>query len=149
MKAPVFKFVFGAIVALSIFSAIVMLLWNALVPVIFGLTAISFWQALGLFALSHLLFSGFGGRGMFALGGLPRGKNPIREKWLKMTLEERKEFMKHRHSFHDRIHLHEIWLKMTPEERKEFMEHRHSFGDRMPFGQHHWEEYDEPQEDQK
>jgi hypothetical protein len=80
-----------------------MLLWNALVPYIFGLTVINFWQALGLMALSRLLFSGFGSFGRIAGhrghgGGF--GKNPIREKWEKMTLEERKEFMKKRHFGH-------------------------------------------------
>lgn len=34
----------------------VMLLWNWLMPVIFGLPAISFWQALGLNLLSGFLF---------------------------------------------------------------------------------------------
>lgn len=38
-----------------------MFLWNALMPAIFGLTAITFWQAIGLFVLSKILFSGFGG----------------------------------------------------------------------------------------
>ena len=37
-------------------------LWNALSPPLFGLPAITFWQALGLM-LSRLLFGGFGGRG--------------------------------------------------------------------------------------
>jgi hypothetical protein len=39
-----------------------MLLWNWLMPEIFGLPVISYWQALGLLALTHLLFK----------GGLPR-----------------------------------------------------------------------------
>jgi hypothetical protein len=34
----------------------VMLLWNALMPDIFGLPTIGFWQALGLSILSSLLF---------------------------------------------------------------------------------------------
>ena len=33
-----------------------MLLWNWLMPVIFGLTKIGFWQAVGLVTLSSLLF---------------------------------------------------------------------------------------------
>lgn len=41
----------------------VMELWNWLIPDIFGLKLINYWQALGLFVLSHLLFKGggFGG----------------------------------------------------------------------------------------
>jgi hypothetical protein len=52
MKTNIVKFVFGAIVALAGFSAAVMLLWNVLVPEMFELTAIGFWQALGLFVLA-------------------------------------------------------------------------------------------------
>ena len=33
-------------------------LWNQLMPEIFGLPPISYWQAVGLFVLSHLLFKG-------------------------------------------------------------------------------------------
>jgi len=41
---------------ISIFAALpIMLLWNAIVPAIFGLPAISFWQAFGLNLLSALL----------------------------------------------------------------------------------------------
>ena len=35
---------------------VTMWLWNALMPAIFGLPVIGFWQALGLLALSHILF---------------------------------------------------------------------------------------------
>ncbi len=42
---------------------IIMLLWNALMPVIFGITVISFWQSMGLIVLAKLLFGGFGGHG--------------------------------------------------------------------------------------
>ena len=41
----------------------VMTLWNWLMPAIFGLKVISFLQALGLFALSKILFGGFRSRG--------------------------------------------------------------------------------------
>jgi len=37
-----------------------MTLWNILMPMIFNLPALSFWQALGLFILARILF-GFGG----------------------------------------------------------------------------------------
>lgn len=43
---------------LALLSAVVMLLWNALMPQIFNLPEIGFWQALGLFILSKLLFGG-------------------------------------------------------------------------------------------
>jgi len=45
------------IIAMSILAAIpLMLLWNALMPDIFGIIEISFWQALGLMILSSILF---------------------------------------------------------------------------------------------
>ena len=47
----------GVLVLAAVLSALpVMLLWNALIPVIFGLTKITFWQALGLEMLCGLLF---------------------------------------------------------------------------------------------
>lgn len=41
---------------------VTMWLWNALMPGIFKLPAIGLWQALGLLALSHILFKGGVGR---------------------------------------------------------------------------------------
>lgn len=45
-----------AFIASLIFALPVMLLWNWLIPAIFGLVKISFWQAWGLSFLSGLLF---------------------------------------------------------------------------------------------
>ncbi len=36
----------------------VMLLWNWLLPTLFGFPEITYWQAVGLFVLCHLLFKG-------------------------------------------------------------------------------------------
>ncbi|MDR2027498.1 MAG: hypothetical protein LBQ01_08075, partial [Prevotellaceae bacterium] len=85
------------------FGAIVMLLWNALVPDIFGTAAINFWQALGLLALCRVLFGGFGVGRKLAMGGAFH-RNLIREKWREMTPEERAEYIRrhhfgHRHGF--------------------------------------------------
>jgi len=52
------KILFG-IVFLALFSLLVFLLWNWLMPPIFGLTTITFFQALGLLILSKILFFGF------------------------------------------------------------------------------------------
>ena len=46
-----------ALVVVAAFSAIVMVLWNALIPGIFGLTTINFWQAAGLAILSKMFFT--------------------------------------------------------------------------------------------
>ncbi|MDR3327213.1 MAG: hypothetical protein LBT04_03660 [Prevotellaceae bacterium] len=101
MKKTVFghwlKHLFGIIIALSAFSAVVMLLWNALLPSIFGVAAINLWQALGLLVLARIFFSGMGGFKRFMGMGMHNHHNPMREKWLKMTPEERKEFVKNRH----------------------------------------------------
>ncbi|MDR3235851.1 MAG: hypothetical protein LBT48_03890 [Prevotellaceae bacterium] len=94
MRTPFFKFLFGALVAVSVFSAAVMWLWNVLIPDIFGLTPISFWQALGLLILARLFFSGFGYGRKFG-GGFD--KNRLRKKWQKMTPEERLQFVKNNH----------------------------------------------------
>ncbi|MDR3267074.1 MAG: hypothetical protein LBT24_05850 [Tannerella sp.] len=98
MKKHVFKFKFvlmGA-VAIAAFSAITMLLWNWLMPCIFGLTTISFWQALGLLALVRILFSGIGDNHWMGDGHKRHHHNHLREKWMKMTHEEQKEFIKSR-----------------------------------------------------
>lgn len=42
-------------------SAIVMLLWNALLPEIIGVKSVSLWQAMGILVLSKILFGGFRG----------------------------------------------------------------------------------------
>lgn len=61
-----FWILFGIVAAIclvALFGYVVMWLWNALVPEIFGLTTISYWQAVGLLVLFKLLFGGFGGGG--------------------------------------------------------------------------------------
>ena len=82
-------------------SAIVMLLWNWLMPAIFGLITISFWQALGILVLCRLLFGsfGFGKRGFAGIGHGMHGRNPIHEKWSKMTSEQKEAFMKKRNLY--------------------------------------------------
>jgi Na+/H+-dicarboxylate symporter len=79
--------VFVALAA-TVFSFGVMWLWNWLMPVIFGLHAVSFWQALGLLVLSKILFSGFRGRPAFAMHWRQR----LMERWEQMTPEEREKF---------------------------------------------------------
>ncbi len=50
------KMMVFVILAAAVFTLALMLLWNWLMPVIFGLTTITFWQALGLLVLSKILF---------------------------------------------------------------------------------------------
>ena len=62
-------------------------LWNALMPAVFGLGAITYWQAVGLFVLAKLLFSGLGGHG-------PGGKKGKKGCGSGLKKEFRKEFGK-------------------------------------------------------
>jgi len=43
-----------------VFGLLVMLLWNWLMPALFGLGEITYWQAFGVLLLAKLLFGGFG-----------------------------------------------------------------------------------------
>jgi Ca2+/H+ antiporter, TMEM165/GDT1 family len=67
-------------------------LWNWLMPALFRLPAISFWQGVGLLALSWLLFGGW--RGFYGPGSGRRGHGRRRmlERWEQMTPEERDKF---------------------------------------------------------
>ena len=79
------KFAAFALAGISVFGWIVASLWNALMPTIFGLGAITFWQALGLLLLSRILFGSFRGG--------PRGiRHGMRRRWARMTPEERLRF---------------------------------------------------------
>ncbi|MGB5819390.1 MAG: hypothetical protein WBG90_07875 [Saonia sp.] len=53
-----------AVVGLAIlFGFVIMWLWNWLMPEIFGLTTLTYWQAVGVLILSKILLGGFGGGG--------------------------------------------------------------------------------------
>ncbi|MBU6339868.1 MAG: hypothetical protein KGS48_00115 [Bacteroidetes bacterium] len=78
--------------ALSVFllaGAVVMLLWNAILPEITGVKPLQFPQALGLLLLSRLLFGSF----RFApMGARHAARKAWREKWMQMNETERAEF---------------------------------------------------------
>ena len=97
----------GFLAIVAGFGAVVMLLWNWLMPAIFGLSIINFWQALGIFVLSKILFSSFSG--------------------------EHKKHRKHHHWHEKHHHIHEKWMKMTPEQRKEFVKNRREHFNRGEF----------------
>ena len=71
MKAA--KFLAMMVVGMLVFGAIVMELWNVLVPDIFHGPALTFWQALGLLLLSHILLRGWGRGDMGTDGGVTDG----------------------------------------------------------------------------
>lgn len=66
----------------AVFGLAVMLLWNWLMPDLFGLQAISFWQAAGLLVLCKILFGGLGGGHHHGHHGCHHG-NKLRERWEK------------------------------------------------------------------
>lgn len=82
------KFALIALLAAAVFSLATMSLWNWLMPALFGLRAISFWQALGLLVLSRILLGGFRGRPGHAMHW--RGR--MHERWEQMTPEQREKF---------------------------------------------------------
>jgi Ca2+/H+ antiporter, TMEM165/GDT1 family len=86
---------FAALTVLGIFAFgyLFMLLWNALLPELFGLHAITFWQGVGLLVLGKMLFGGFRsgwGRGRCHCGY--GWKNRWQEKMMNMSPEEREKF---------------------------------------------------------
>ena len=53
----------GLALFMFLVGKLVMSLWNWLLPPLFGLPAITFWQGLGLLMLCRILFGGFGSHG--------------------------------------------------------------------------------------
>jgi hypothetical protein len=87
--ATAVKVVVAGTAVIALFGFVVMSLWNWLMPAIFGLRLIGFWQALGLVILSKILFGGFRGR---MGGGRRRWLRRMRERWQQMTPEQREKF---------------------------------------------------------
>lgn len=85
------KCILIAVVMFGVFGAATMLLWNGLIPDIFHGPFITFWQAIGLLVLSHILFHGFGGR-MHGDWSHRHWRNRFEAKLAAMTPEEREKF---------------------------------------------------------
>ena len=83
------KIVLLVVIASAAIGFVVKELWNALVPQIFGGPLITYWQGLGLFLLSKILFGGFHRHGG---GGRARWKEQMMERWASMSEEEREKF---------------------------------------------------------
>jgi len=85
--SKVLKIALLGVIAIAVFGFVVMRLWNWLMPALFSLHPVTFWQALGLLVLGKILFGGFRG------GHSRRGwRGRIRERWQHMTPEEREKF---------------------------------------------------------
>ncbi len=75
-------------------GALVMVLWNAILPDLIGVKLIGYWQALGLLLLCKILFGGYGSGGKGGKGkrGFGRRKEFMRRKMEMMSDEERAKF---------------------------------------------------------
>lgn len=81
-------------IALFIFigGELVMHLWNWLLPMLFGLRQITFWQAIGILALCRILFGAHGFRGPMRSNVRRRMRERMEERYATMTPEERERF---------------------------------------------------------
>ena len=104
--------ILGMLLFIVIGGEIVLLLWNWLLPPLFGWRQITFWQALGLLALCRILFGGLGlhrsGRSSF--------RRRMEERCGHMTPEERERF---RQRFRERFAERWGFGPSTPGESKE------------------------------
>ena len=88
----------GFVALIFIGGSVVQLLWNWLLPPLFDWRPITFWQALGLLALTRLLFGGFGHRGRGYYGGGFRRRmgermaDRMAARWERMSPEEQERF---------------------------------------------------------
>jgi len=85
--------ILGLMLFVFVGGEVVKLLWNWLLPPLFDIRTITFWQALGLLALCRILFGGFGFHGGPRGPGI-RGRIADRMAWRaqRMTPEERERF---------------------------------------------------------
>ncbi len=84
------KFILVAALMIAALGFAVMQLWNWLIPEIFQGPTVTYWQAMGLLLLSHILVRGWHGQS----GGWKshRWKHRMEEKLAAMTPEERETF---------------------------------------------------------
>ena len=83
-------FIPALIAALIFFGAVVMGLWNAILPAVLGVKSISFLQALGILLLSKILFGGFAGR--FCGNGKGAKWQQMKENYMNMSPEEKEKW---------------------------------------------------------
>ncbi len=89
--------ILGMLLFAFIGGEVVKLLWNWLLPPLFGWREITFWQGLALLALCRILFGGFGrhggGRSQWHRRGIAdRVADRVNKRWEAMPPEERERF---------------------------------------------------------
>ena len=82
----------GMVLFIAIGGEVVLLLWNWLVPPLFGWREITFWQALGILALCRILFGGSGSHGSVRSNIHSNIRRRMEERCEHMTPEERERF---------------------------------------------------------
>lgn len=87
-----------SVAVLAAIVAVVMLLWNALIPSIIGWSAINYWEAAGLMILAHLLLGGFGHHFMSFPWHMMREHDRFHERMDRMSWDEKREFIRKRMS---------------------------------------------------
>jgi hypothetical protein len=78
-----------------IMGAVVMWLWNAILPSVMGVGILSYWHAVGLLLLCRILFGGFRGGGSHwgkHNNGFGGSRPHMRQRWMQMNEEERTRF---------------------------------------------------------
>ena len=85
-----FGFFMMAIVFAVAVGFVIMLLWNWLMPELFGLNTINYWQAVGLFILSKILFGGGWSKKQHSRHS-PYWKKRFMNKWENMCEEDREK----------------------------------------------------------
>jgi hypothetical protein len=92
MKGIMFL-VIGVAAAIG-FTFVAMSLWNWLMPELFGLKLLTYWQTLGLLALTWIFFGRFR---VFGHGHHHRMKHRLAERWMHMSPEEREKLHEEMH----------------------------------------------------
>ena len=73
--------------AIFLFGLLVKILWNWLMPDIFGLPEVTYWQAWGLLILSMILIKGFGGGSSEGGGRLDRKRKKQLREYIKEEIQ--------------------------------------------------------------
>jgi hypothetical protein len=55
-SSPLGQNIIGAVIILLAVPLILMLLWNAVIPGMFGLPTLGYWSAMGLYLVCNILF---------------------------------------------------------------------------------------------
>jgi hypothetical protein len=93
-KVWIGKFVIFGLAMVIVLGLVTQFLWNFIMPEIFGLPLITFWQGIAMFALAKLIFGfgGSGGRGKWGGYRNHQWKREWAEKYSKLSPEDRERF---------------------------------------------------------